>query len=58
MRIEYAKTLLSASDKSDCPVLVVGVESGFTSAAPFTRAFKESTGCTPGQYRKQQLLRE
>jgi len=55
MRIEYAKTLLSAPDKHDWPVLVVGIESGFASAAPFTRAFKQFAGCTPGQYRKQQL---
>ncbi|MEW6998103.1 helix-turn-helix domain-containing protein [Colwelliaceae bacterium BS250] len=55
MRIEYAKTILSASDKRDWPVLVVGIESGFASVAPFTRAFKEFAGCTPGQYRKQQL---
>lgn len=55
MRIEYAKAILSAADKRDWPVLVVGIESGFASAAPFTRAFKEFTGCTPGQYRKQQL---
>lgn len=55
LRIEYAKTILSSADKRDWPVLVVGIESGFASAAPFTRAFKEFTGCTPGQYRKQQL---
>ncbi|WP_081220976.1 helix-turn-helix domain-containing protein [Pseudoalteromonas luteoviolacea] len=55
MRIEYAKSILSAPDKRDWPVLVVGIESGFASAAPFSRAFKEFTGCTPGQYRKQQL---
>ena len=54
MRIEYAKTILSAPDKNDWPVLVIGIESGFGSAAPFTRAFKEFTGFTPGQYRKQQ----
>lgn len=54
MRIEHAKKLLSAPDKLDWPVLVVGLESGFASVAPFTRAFKEFTGCTPGQYRKQQ----
>ncbi|QIR14677.1 helix-turn-helix domain-containing protein [Shewanella aestuarii] len=54
MRIEHAKTILKAPDKQDWPVLVVGIESGFASAAPFTRAFKEFTGCTPGQYRKQQ----
>lgn len=55
MRIEHAKTILSSPDKQDWPVLVVGIESGFASAAPFTRAFKEFTGYTPGQYRKQQL---
>ena len=55
MRIEHAKTILTAPDKVDWPVIVVGIESGFTSAAPFTRAFKEFAGCTPGQYRKQQL---
>lgn len=55
LRIEYAKAILSSPDKRDWPVLVVGIESGFASAAPFTRAFKEFTGCTPGQYRKQQL---
>nr|WP_269468664.1 helix-turn-helix transcriptional regulator [Alteromonas sp. ASW11-130] len=55
MRVEHAKNLLSAPDKQEWPVLVVGIESGFASAAPFTRAFKEFAGCTPGQYRKQQL---
>ncbi len=54
-RVEYAKDLLSASDKRDWSVMVVGIESGFGSVAPFTRAFKEFTGLTPGQYRKQQL---
>jgi AraC-like DNA-binding protein len=55
MRVEYAKTILSAPDKCDWPVLVVGIESGFASAAPFSRAFKEFSGCTPGQYRKEKL---
>ena len=55
MRIEYAKAILSEPDKRDWPVLVVGLESGFASAAPFTRAFKTFVGCTPGQYRKQHL---
>lgn len=55
MRVEHAKAILSSPDKNDWPVLVVGIESGFASAAPFTRAFKEFTGCTPGQYRKQQI---
>ncbi|GBL05219.1 AraC family transcriptional regulator [Glaciecola sp. KUL10] len=53
MRVEHAKSILSAPDKQDWSVLVVGIESGFSSAAPFTRVFKEFTGLTPGQYRKQ-----
>lgn len=56
LRVEHAKTLLSAPDKSDWPVLVIGIESGFASAAPFTRAFKQFTGFTPGEYRKQHLI--
>ena len=57
MRIEHAKTILTASDKQGWSVLVVGMESGFASIAPFTRAFKEFTGCTPGQYRKQHFTK-
>ena len=56
MRVEHAKHILCAPDKQGWSVLVVGIESGFSSAAPFTRAFKEFTGVTPGQYRKQQSL--
>jgi AraC-like DNA-binding protein len=34
-------------------VLVIGLESGFASVGPFTRAFKQFTGLTPNQYRQQ-----
>jgi AraC-like DNA-binding protein len=34
---------------------VVGLESGFASVGPFTRAFKAHTGFTPNQYRQNQL---
>lgn len=51
-RIAHAKSLLKDSDKSHWSVLVVGLESGFASVGPFTRSFKESVGCTPGQFRK------
>lgn len=53
MRVEHAQSILCAPGTQDWPVLVVGIESGFSSAASFTRAFKEFTGVTPGQYRKQ-----
>lgn len=52
LRIEYAKALLTDTEKQKWPVLVVGLESGFASVGPFTRAFKAITGFTPNQYRK------
>ena len=53
LRVEHAKQLLSEPDKSHWPVLVIGLESGFASVGPFTRAFKQFTGLTPNQYRQQ-----
>ncbi len=53
LRVEHAKQLLSECDKSHWPVLVIGLESGFASVGPFTRAFKQFTGSTPNQYRQQ-----
>ncbi|NQD36745.1 helix-turn-helix transcriptional regulator [Permianibacter sp. IMCC34836] len=52
LRVEHAKTLLADPAKQHWPVLVVGLESGFASVGPFTRAFKAMAGCTPGEYRK------
>ncbi|PCK31738.1 helix-turn-helix domain-containing protein [Pseudoalteromonas piscicida] len=52
LRVEHAKTLLQDSSKQHWPVLVVGLESGFASVGPFTRAFKIETGVTPNQFRK------
>ena len=52
LRVEHAKSLLSDPSNAHWSVLVVGLESGFASVGPFTRAFKAAEGCTPGQYRK------
>lgn len=54
LRIEHAKTLLTDPGKQHWPVLVVGLESGFASVGPFTRAFKTQTGDTPNEYRLKQ----
>lgn len=51
LRVEHAQTLLSDPDTKHWPVLVIGMESGFASVGPFTRAFKTITGTTPNQYR-------
>ena len=52
LRIEHAITLLSDPTKSHWPVLVVGMESGFASVGPFTRAFKATMGFTPHEFRQ------
>lgn len=52
LRIKHAQSLLADPDKQKWPVLVVGLESGFASVGPFTRAFKAITGYTPNQYRQ------
>lgn len=53
LRVEYAKSLLSDLQKQHWTVLVISIESGFASVGPFTRAFKQYTGTTPNQFRKQ-----
>jgi AraC-like DNA-binding protein len=52
LRIMHAKTLLEDPSKQHWPVVVVGLESGFASVGPFTRAFKTFSGYTPNQYRQ------
>lgn len=56
MRVQHAKTLLADESKQGWSVLVVGLESGFASVGPFSRAFKAYTGCTPNQYRQARLM--
>lgn len=56
LRIDYAKTLLLDPDKGHWPIVVVGMESGFASVGPFTRAFKAKEGSTPHEFRQQQQV--
>jgi AraC family transcriptional regulator len=48
-RIERAKELLKRADRS---LLDVAIALNFTTQANFTRAFRRSTGLTPGRYRR------
>jgi AraC-like DNA-binding protein len=52
LRIEHATQLLEDANLNNWPVLSIGLEAGFASAGPFTRAFKSRHGCTPGEYRQ------
>ena len=57
-RISYAKHLLTSKNSEHWTILVISMESGFASLAPFNRAFKASEGCTPNQYRQRFLNKE
>ncbi len=58
LRIEHAKSLLTDPANQHWSVLVVGLESGFASVGPFTRAFKSQTGDTPNEFRQKQRAPE
>ncbi len=49
LRLERAKALLATTTM---PVAEVGMEAGFGDAAYFTRTFRQATGLTPRQFRR------
>jgi AraC family transcriptional regulator len=49
MRLERAKALLAAGDR---PLVDIALALNFSCQANFTRAFRQVTGRTPGQYRR------
>ena len=51
MRIQKAKQLLL---ETELPMLEVGISCGFEDQSYFTKVFRQKTGITPFQYRKQQ----
>ena len=51
-RIEAAKEMLRDPDKARQTVAVIAYDLGFGSLGPFNRAFKETTGVTPTEYRR------
>lgn len=52
-RIPAVCARLADAKDNDKPVLTLALEAGFNSIAPFNRAFKQSVGMTPSQYRAQ-----
>jgi AraC-like DNA-binding protein len=52
-RIAEAKTLLATREKVDLPVLTIAMDLGYNSLPPFNRAFREETGTSPSDYRRQ-----
>jgi AraC-like DNA-binding protein len=54
-RIEAAKRILTDPAQARTTVAAVAFELGFGSLGPFNRAFKEATGQTPTQWRREAL---
>jgi len=52
LRIEHAKNLLEQQESKHWTILVVALESGFSSLATFNRVFKAHLGYTPNKHRK------
>ena len=52
LRIEHAKHLLEQADAQHWTILVIALESGFSSLATFNRVFKAQLGYAPNEHRK------
>jgi AraC-like DNA-binding protein len=50
-RIDEAKAALADPAQREVPVLTIALDAGFGSLAPFNRAFRAETGCTPTEFR-------
>lgn len=51
-RVEAAKNRLADAQERHTPVLTIAMELGYGSLGPFNRAFKERTGQTPTEFRR------
>ena len=56
-RIAAAKQHLADPERARTPVLTIALNLGYASLGPFNRAFKETTGTTPTEFRRQKLGR-
>lgn len=50
-RLQEAADALADPTQRDVPILTIALDAGFGSLAPFNRAFRETYGCTPTDYR-------
>jgi AraC-like DNA-binding protein len=51
-RIAEARVALADPAQAQVPVITIAMDAGFQSLGPFNRAFKETTGVTPTEYRR------
>ena len=56
-RIGEAKALLVDPMHVDLPILTIAMDLGYGSLAPFNRAFRETVGQSPSEYRRTNIVR-
>lgn len=56
-RIGEAKQQLADPERARTPVLTIALNLGYASLGPFNRSFKDATGMTPTEFRRQNLGR-
>ena len=54
-RLAEVKQALADPAQREVPILTMAIDAGFGSLGPFNRAFKESEGITPSEYRSKAL---
>jgi AraC-like DNA-binding protein len=54
-RIAAAKARLADPDEARVPVSAIAFDLGFASLGPFNRAFREETGLSPSEWRRNAL---
>lgn len=54
-RIDAAKARLQTPEATDVTILEVAYDAGFSSLGPFNRAFRDATGLSPTDFRKQAM---
>jgi AraC-like DNA-binding protein len=55
-RLCEARDALADPEQREVPILTIALDAGFGSLAPFNRAFRDSEGCTPTEYRARALV--
>jgi AraC-like DNA-binding protein len=55
-RIAEAKAALADPTQREVPILTIALDAGFGSLAPFNRAFRADTGCTPSEFRARSIV--
>lgn len=57
-RIAEAKAILADRARVDLPVLTIAMDLGYNSLPTFNRAFRETAGCTPTEFRRDAIGQE